>query len=359
LVGGRGFQPRASCAQGSCKKSILLVRLALFGVLLYGFGPNVAVFGPKLDPSFGAVFVSQETGPDCGRGPNLLLTKSKYWARVHGYSNEGTGLLDSAYESFTHCLPPESYSIPGDQGPKDSTAEMVAGAKMSMGHILVVDDEPQIRRVMRTTLVSQGYEVSDARTGDDALNLVRGEKYDLVLLDVNMPGISGLQACREIRLGSDLPIIMLTVRGSERDKVQALDAGADGYLTKPFSMSELLARIRAVLRRTSFPAGMEKKQVKLGDIEIDFEARRIIAKGKQIGLTTKEFDVLFYLAVHANKTITHRELLKEVWGPDYGGEQEYLRVFVNRLRKKIEASPSAPKYLLSERWVEYRLELPE
>jgi two-component system, OmpR family, KDP operon response regulator KdpE len=236
---------------------------------------------------------------------------------------------------------------------------MLAGAKMSMGHILVVDDEPQIRRVMRTTLVSQGYEVSDARTGDDALNLVRGEKYDLVLLDVNMPGISGLQACREIRLGSDLPIIMLTVRGSERDKVQALDAGADGYLTKPFSMSELLARIRAVLRRTSFPAGMEKKQLKLGDIEIDFEARRIIAKGKQIGLTTKEFDLLFYLAVHANKTITHRELLKEVWGPDYGGEQEYLRVFVNRLRKKIEASPSAPKYLLTEPWVGYRLELPE
>jgi two-component system KDP operon response regulator KdpE len=236
---------------------------------------------------------------------------------------------------------------------------MVAGAKMSMGHILVVDDEPQIRRVMRTTLVSQGYEVSDARTGDDALDLVRGEKYDLVLLDVNMPGISGLQACREIRLGSDLPIIMLTVRGSERDKVQALDAGADGYLTKPFSMSELLARIRAVLRRTSFPAGMEKKQLQLGDIEIDFETRRITAEGKQLRLTTKEFDLLFYLAVHANKTITHRELLREVWGPDYGGEQEYLRVFVNRLRKKIEASPSNPKYLLTEPWVGYRLELPE
>jgi two-component system KDP operon response regulator KdpE len=151
----------------------------------------------------------------------------------------------------------------------------------------------------------------------------------------------------------------LTVRDAERDKVQALDGGADGYLTKPFSVSELLARIRAVLRRTSFPAGMEKKQLKLGDIEIDFETRRIIAEGKQLRLTTKEFDLLFYLAVHANKTITHRELLKEVWGPDYGDEQEYLRVFVNRLRKKIEASPSAPKYLLTEPWVGYRLELPE
>src|SRR5580700_2373193 len=183
---------------------------------------------------------------------------------------------------------------------------------MSIEHILVVDDEPQIRRVMRTTLVAQGYEVSDARTGEAALELVRSERYDLVLLDVNMPGISGIQTCREIRLGSDLPIIMVTVRGAERDKVQALDAGADGYLTKPFSVSELLARIRAVLRRTSFPAGMEDKRLKLGDIEIDFEARRIIAGEKQVRLTTKEFDLLFYLAAQANKTITHRRLLQEV-----------------------------------------------
>jgi two-component system KDP operon response regulator KdpE len=228
---------------------------------------------------------------------------------------------------------------------------------MSIEHILVVDDEPQIRRVMRTTLVAQGYEVSDARTGDEALELVRSEKYDLVLLDVNMPGISGIQTCREIRQGSDLPIIMLTVRGTERDKVQALDAGADGYLTKPFSMSELLARIRAVLRRTGFPTGTGDKLLKLGEVEIDFDARRIIAGNKQIRLTTKEFDLISYLAAHPNKTITHRELLQAVWGPDYGGEQEYLRVFVNRLRKKIEPSPSSPKYLLTEPWVGYRLEL--
>jgi two-component system KDP operon response regulator KdpE len=230
---------------------------------------------------------------------------------------------------------------------------------MSIGHILVVDDEPQIRRVMRTTLVAQGYEVSDARTGDDALELIRSEKYDLILLDVNMPGISGVEACREIRQGSELPIIMVSVRGEERDKVKALDAGADGYITKPFNMSELLARIRAVLRRTSFPAGITDKLLKLGEIEIDFEARRINANGKQVRLTIKEFDLLFYLAAHVNKTITHRELLQEVWGPDYGGEQEYLRVFVNRLRKKIEASPSSPKFLMTEPWVGYRLELPE
>jgi two-component system, OmpR family, KDP operon response regulator KdpE len=230
---------------------------------------------------------------------------------------------------------------------------------MSMGHILVVDDEPQIRRVMRTSLIAQGYEVSDARTGTDALDLVRSEKYDLVLLDVNMPGISGLEACREIRHGSDLPIIMVTVRSSERDKVQALDAGADGYVTKPFSVSELAARIRALLRRTNFPAEMENKILKLGDIEIDFGARKIVAKNKQTRLTTKEFDLLVYLAAHANRTMTHRELLQQVWGPDYGGEQEYLRVFINRLRKKIESSPSSPKYLLTEPWVGYRLELPE
>jgi two-component system, OmpR family, KDP operon response regulator KdpE len=230
---------------------------------------------------------------------------------------------------------------------------------MGMGHILIVDDEPQIRRVMRTALIAQGYEVSDARTGEAALDLIRSEKYDLVLLDINMPGISGVQTCREIRLASDLPIIMVTVRDSERDKVVALDAGADGYVAKPFALSELLARIRAVLRRTGFPVGLEEKPLRLGAIEIDFLARRILSDDHQIRLTSKEFDLLSYLAAHANKTIGHRELLQQVWGPDYGGEHEYLRVFVNRLRKKIEASPASPKYLLTEPWVGYRLELPK
>ena len=173
---------------------------------------------------------------------------------------------------------------------------------MSAGHILVVDDEPQIRRVMRTTLVAQGYEVSDARTGEDAFEQIRSERFDLILLDMNMPGISGLETCREIRAGSDLPIIMVTVRGSERDKVQALDAGADGYITKPFEVSELLARIRAILRRTCFPSGPQSERLQLGDVEIDFEARRVNARGEQIRLTTKEFDLLTYLAAHAGKT---------------------------------------------------------
>jgi two-component system KDP operon response regulator KdpE len=228
---------------------------------------------------------------------------------------------------------------------------------MNLGHILVVDDEPQIRRVMRTTLIAEGYQVSDARTGDDALDLLRSEKYDLVLLDVNMPGISGIEACREIRAGAGLPIIMITVRDGERDKIQAFDAGADGYVTKPFNLPELLARIRALLRRTGLPAGMEGGHLQLGNVKIDFDARKILARNGQIRLTTKEFDLLLYFATHANKTLTHRELLREVWGPDYGDEQEYLRVFVNRLRKKIETSPSDPKYLVTEPWVGYRLEI--
>jgi two-component system, OmpR family, KDP operon response regulator KdpE len=228
---------------------------------------------------------------------------------------------------------------------------------MNLGHILVVDDEPQIRRVMRTALVAEGYQVSDARTGDDALGLLRSEKYDLVLLDVNMPGISGIETCREIRAGAGLPIIMITVRDKERDKIQAFDAGADGYVTKPFNLPELLARIRSLLRRTGLPAGMEGGHLQLGDVKIDFDARKIIARKGQIRLTTKEFDLLLYFATHANKTITHRELLQEVWGPDHGDEQEYLRVFVNRLRKKIEPSPSNPKYLVTEPWVGYRLEI--
>jgi two-component system KDP operon response regulator KdpE len=230
---------------------------------------------------------------------------------------------------------------------------------MNNEHILVVDDEPQIRRVMRMTLVAQGYEVSDARCGDDALELLRSEKYDLVLLDVNMPGISGMQTCKEIRAGSDLPIIMLTVRNSERDKIEALDSGADGYVAKPFSISELMARIRALLRRTGFPLGTAASHLHLGDVEIDFEARKIFTRKEELRLTVKEFDLLWYLAAHANKTITHRELLRAVWGPDYGDEQEYLRVFMNRLRKKIEFSPSDPKYLLTEPWVGYRLEVPK
>jgi two-component system KDP operon response regulator KdpE len=227
---------------------------------------------------------------------------------------------------------------------------------MTEVNILVVDDEPQIRRVMRSTLSTQGYVVTEAKTGEEALESIRRERPDLVLLDVNMPGMGGLEACREIRRSSDAPIIMLTVRKAERDKVLALDAGADDYVVKPFGMEELLARIRASLRRYSpgdkIPAFVSR------DITIDFESRRLTVRGRDIHLTPKEFDVLKFLVADQGKPLTHRRLLQAVWGPDYGEETENLRVVINQLRKKIESDPAQPKYILTEPWVGYRFQPP-
>jgi two-component system, OmpR family, KDP operon response regulator KdpE len=229
---------------------------------------------------------------------------------------------------------------------------------VSAGRILVVDDDPQIRRVMRVTLTAQGYEVNDARSGEEALEKLRQRQSDLVLLDMNMPGLGGIETCREIRAGSDVAIIMLTVRDSEADKVEALDAGADDYVTKPFRTQELLARIRAALRRAPSARAAEIQHLTLGATEVDFEARRVRTGARDVRLTPKELDVLRYLALHAGKVVPHRELLQAVWGPDYGDEVDYLRVIVNQLRKKIEAEPSHPMHLLTEPWVGYRLQLP-
>jgi len=231
---------------------------------------------------------------------------------------------------------------------------------VSAGRILLVDDEPQIRRVMRTTLIDHGYEVSEARTGEEALEKVREDRFDLILLDVNMPGMGGIEACRALRSGSDAAILMLTIRNIERDKVGALDAGADDYVTKPFSTPELLARIRAALRRTPLNLDEAPQRITLeGEIDVDFQSRRVIVRGREVRLTPKEFELLRYFVAHPNKTLTHRELLQAVWGPDYGHELEYLRVFVNQLRKKIEPRPAKPRYLLTDPWVGYRFHLPE
>lgn len=227
---------------------------------------------------------------------------------------------------------------------------------MSAGRILVVDDDPQIRRVMRTTLSAHGYEVSDVRSGEEALGELRAAAYDVVLLDINMPGMGGIEACQALRQGghgSELAIIMLTVRNTEKDKVEALEAGADDYVTKPFSTPELLARIRAALRRMP-SLGPEPRRICLEDGEIDFESRRVRLHGREVRLTPKEFDLLRYLVARPNKVIGHRELLQAVWGPDYGDELEYLRVFINQLRKKVEPDPAKPRYLLTEPWVGYR-----
>lgn len=229
---------------------------------------------------------------------------------------------------------------------------------MNTGRILVVDDEPQIRRVLKTTLSAQGYEVFEAKSGEDALLAVRQQRFDVVLLDLNMPGMGGLAACRELRSGSDAAMIMLTVRNSEHDKVTALDAGADDYITKPFGFPELSARIRAALRRLPAALTSEGEVIRLDSVEIDLPARRVRKAGKELRLTPKEFDLLNYLIANPNTPISHTKLLQAVWGPDYGGEVEYLRVFVNQLRKKIEPDPAHPRYLLTEPWVGYRFERP-
>jgi two-component system KDP operon response regulator KdpE len=220
--------------------------------------------------------------------------------------------------------------------------------------ILVVDDEPQIRRVLRSTLSAHGYVITDAKSGEEALEWVRKEQPDLILLDANMPGMGGIEACREIRRGSDAPIIMLTVRNAERDKVAALDAGADDYVVKPFGIEELLARIRAALRRYSPGDAMTSFVSK--DLTIDFEARQVSVRDAIVHLTPKEYDVLKHLVANQGKPLTHRRLLQSVWGPDYGDETDNLRVVINQLRKKIEADPAHPKYILTEPWVGYRFQ---
>lgn len=225
---------------------------------------------------------------------------------------------------------------------------------MSDGRILVVDDEPQIRRVLRTTLSAQGYEIFDAKSGEEALEAMRRQRFDLILLDMNMPGMGGLEVCRQIRATSEVAIIMLTVRDSEQDKVAALDAGADDYVTKPFGILELLARIRAALRRLPVPQGTADETVELDGFHINLATRRVVTKDKEIRLTPKEFDLLRYLMGNPNVAIPHAKLLQAVWGPDYGDQVEYLRVFINQLRKKIEPEPSHPRYLLTEPWVGYR-----
>ena len=224
---------------------------------------------------------------------------------------------------------------------------------MSAGRVLVVDDEPQIRRIMRVTLTSAGYEVDDAKTGEEALGKVREFRPDLVLLDINMPGMGGLAACRAIRSNANTAIIMLTVHNTEAAKVEALDAGADDFVTKPFSTPELLARIRAALRRLPVTQSSPSR-LQVGQLTIDFTARTVSQGGTSSHLTPKELDLLRYLTQHSNEAVSHRELLQAVWGPDYGDQVDYLRAFIKSLRKKIEPNPDSPQYITTEPWVGYR-----
>jgi two-component system, OmpR family, KDP operon response regulator KdpE len=235
-------------------------------------------------------------------------------------------------------------------------AQRGGGTALNREPILVVDDNPQIRRAVRTILVAQGFVVMDARNAEEALDLIRKERVELILLDVNLPGMSGLEACREIRRTSHVPIIMLTVRDREQDKVQAFDAGADDYMVKPFGSDELMARVRATLRRTE---SERPAQFSAPGLHIDFERRTVSASGRVARLTPKEFELLRQLVTNEGRTLTHRWLLQTVWGPDYGNEMESLRVLINQLRKKIEADSRKPRFLLTEPWVGYRFETPK
>ena len=226
---------------------------------------------------------------------------------------------------------------------------------MNSATVLVVDDEPQIRRVMRTALSAQGYTVVEAHDGLEAILKVRSERPDLVILDMNMPKMDGIETCREIRANVSIPIIMLTVRSAEKDKVRALDAGADDYVVKPFGIEELLARIRAALRRS--PVEAARVIVSSKDLNFDFEKREITVRDKAVHLTPKEFELLRELVLNHGKPVSHRRLLQAVWGPDYGDQTEYLRVMINQLRKKIEIDSAKPKYIQTEPWVGYRFVL--
>lgn len=220
--------------------------------------------------------------------------------------------------------------------------------------ILVVDDEAQIARVLKTTLSARGYTIRTAVDGDDALLIMKSWTPDLVITDLRMPNIDGVELCRMIRKNSATPIIVLSVRNEERNKVEALDAGADDYVTKPFSRDELLARVRAALRRASLQQEPESDLVEIGHFRVDSQNHSVHVKGAEIRLTPKEFDVLLYLARHPDKVVTHRSLLAAVWGDTSIGQPEYLRVFIGQLRKKLEAEELSPKYITTEPWVGYR-----
>jgi two-component system KDP operon response regulator KdpE len=225
--------------------------------------------------------------------------------------------------------------------------------------ILLIDDEPQIRRVLRTSLGSKGARVLDAASGEEAIEMLRRETVDLILLDLNMPGMGGLAACRAIRSGWDMPIVVVSVRDSDHDKVEALDAGADDYVAKPFSFDELMARMRAALRRSGFATDTTPLRISVPGLEVDFANRTVIAGGNPVRLTPTEFDILRYLVSQANKPVPHKRLLQAIWGPEYGDQIEYLRVFINQLRKKIEPGGGKPVFIATEPRIGYRFVLPE
>ncbi|MGB9457344.1 MAG: response regulator transcription factor [Bryobacteraceae bacterium] len=225
--------------------------------------------------------------------------------------------------------------------------------------ILIVDDDPAFRRALQTSLAASGFDVSEARNGEEALIVLRDKPGDIVLLDFNMPGMGGIETCRKIRnLSSRIGILMVTVRDAEEDKVQALEAGADDFVTKPYRLREMVARLHAVRRRLHPSDDPSATVFRAGALELDSERHVLTKAGTEIHLSPKEYDLLLYLFKHQGALITHSRLLQGVWGAEYGGELEYLRSYVRMLRKKIEDDPSQPEYILTEPWVGYRFRNP-
>lgn len=224
--------------------------------------------------------------------------------------------------------------------------------------ILVVDDEPQLRRVLRTGLSARGYDVRAAADGLTALDTFNDWHPDLVITDLAMPQMNGIELCRRLRAISQVPIIVLSAKGEEQTKVEALDTGADDFVTKPFGIDELLARVRASLRRAATPVANEAALtvIDAGDFHVDLESRKLTVLGREIHLTPKEFDLLIYFIQHSGKVLTHRTLLAAVWGGNCVEQNEYLRVFVGNLRKKIESDPATPRYIITEPWIGYRFD---
>jgi len=220
--------------------------------------------------------------------------------------------------------------------------------------ILVVDDEPQLTRVLRTGLTSRGYDVRVAADGLAGFETFTDWHPDLVITDLAMPVVDGLELCRRLRAISPVPIIVLSAKGEEKTKVEALDLGADDYVTKPFGIDELLARVRASLRRAATPGDAAPTTLSAGDFQIDLETRKVLVAGREVHLTPKEFDLLVYFVKYSGKVLTHRTLLAAIWGGNYVEQNEYLRVFVGNLRKKLEPDPSNPRYILTDPWIGYR-----
>jgi two-component system, OmpR family, KDP operon response regulator KdpE len=223
-------------------------------------------------------------------------------------------------------------------------------------NIMVVDDEPQILRVLRRGLEAKGYHVTTAPDGVTALDMMKATHVDLLITDLRMPDLDGIDLCERVRRTSMLPIIVLSVKGEETTKVQALDAGADDYITKPFGMDELLARVRALSRRSRLDAQGAEKPLGAGDFEVNQELRRVRVRGNEVHLTPKEYELILYFLANHSRVLTHRAILRAVWGENSTEQPEYLRVFVGQLRKKIELDPANPRYIVTEPWVGYRFD---